>query len=102
MVSNALQVCGNPECRAEYGAQCCDILLLPLLTHAQSIGDQHPTGKKGVELCYSLRGVFLNDITAFTERFNPGVFNPRATCGPPASFVLPGKGISQNKLRYEY
>ena len=35
-VSNALQVCGNPECR--------DILRLLLLTHAQFIGDQHPRG----------------------------------------------------------
>ena len=42
-VSNALQVFGNPECRAECGAQLCHILRLPLLTHAQSKGDQHPT-----------------------------------------------------------
>ena len=58
-VSNALQVCGNPECRAEYGAQFCDILRLPLLTHAQSIGNQHPEGKQGVELCCSPCGVIL-------------------------------------------
>ena len=27
---------------------------------------------------------------------------PRAACGPLASFVRPGKGISQNTMRYEY
>ena len=27
---------------------------------------------------------------------------PRAACGPPASFERPGKGISQNTMRYEY
>ena len=54
-VSNVLQVCGNPEC----GAQFCDILRLPLLTHAQSISNQHPTGKQGDELCCSSRGVVL-------------------------------------------
>ena len=27
---------------------------------------------------------------------------PRAACGPPASFVRPGKAISQNTMRYEY
>ena len=27
---------------------------------------------------------------------------PRAACGPPASFVRPGKGISQNTMRYDY
>ena len=27
---------------------------------------------------------------------------PRAACGPRASFVRPGKGISQNTMRYEY
>ena len=31
-----------------------------------------------------------------------GVFNPRAACGPRASFMRPGKGISQNTMRYEY
>ena len=31
-----------------------------------------------------------------------GVFNPRAACGPWASFVRPGKGISLNTMRYEY
>ena len=54
-----LQICCNPECRAECGVQFCDILRLPLLTHVQSIGDQHPTGKQGVELCCSPRGVVL-------------------------------------------
>ena len=34
-----------PECRAECGAQFCDIHRLPLVTHPQSICDQHPTGK---------------------------------------------------------
>ena len=51
-------------------------LRLPLLTHAQSIGDQHPTGKQEVELCCSPRGsscteVVLNGIHTFPERFNP-------------------------------
>ena len=27
---------------------------------------------------------------------------PRAACGPPASFVRPGKGISESTMRYEY
>ena len=27
---------------------------------------------------------------------------PRAACGPPASFVRPGKAISQNTMRHEY
>ena len=27
---------------------------------------------------------------------------PRATCGPRASVVRPGKGISQNTMSYEY
>ena len=58
-VSNALQCCGNSECRAECGAQFCDILRLPLLTHEQSISDQHPTGKQGPELCCSPRGGVL-------------------------------------------
>ena len=26
---------------------------------------------------------------------------PRAACGPRATFVRPGKGISQNTMRYE-
>ena len=47
------------ECRTEYEAQFCDILRLLLLTHAQSIGNQHPTGKQGIELCCSPRGVVL-------------------------------------------
>ena len=48
--SNALQVDGNPECRAECGAQFYDILRLLLLTREHSFGDQHPTGKQRVEL----------------------------------------------------
>ena len=55
----ALQVCGNPEYHAECGAQFCDIPWVPLLTHVQSIGDQHPTGKQGVAPCCSPRGVVL-------------------------------------------
>ena len=74
-LSNALQVCGNRECYAECGAQFCDILRLPLLTHALPIGDQHPTGKEGVELYFSPHGVIhrgvMNGIPAFPERFNP-------------------------------
>ena len=34
---------------------------LPLLTHAQSINDQHPTGKQGVELWCSPHEVFLHE-----------------------------------------
>ena len=34
---------GNPECRAECGAEFYDILRLPLITHAQSIYEQHRT-----------------------------------------------------------
>ena len=44
--NKACAVCGNPEC----GEQFCDTLRLPVLTHGQSIGGQHPTGKQGVEL----------------------------------------------------
>ena len=58
-VSNTLQVCGNSECRAECGAQFYDILRLSLLTNVQSIVDRPPTGKQGVELCCSPRGVVL-------------------------------------------
>ena len=45
-----------------------------------------------------------NDATMRT-RGSPssaGVFNPRAVCGPRASFMRPGKSISQNTMRYEY
>ena len=59
-VPNALQVCANPEYPTEYGAQFCDILRLPLLTHAQCINNQHPAGKQGVEQCCSPRGVILH------------------------------------------
>ena len=52
-MSNGLQVCSNPECHAECGAQFGDILKLPLPTHMQSISDQHSKGKQGVELCCS-------------------------------------------------
>ena len=75
-VSNTLQVCGNPEYRAECGAQFCDILRLPLLTHAESIGDKYSTGKQGVELSCPLRGlpctgVVLNGIPALPEYLFP-------------------------------
>ena len=50
VVSNMLQVCGNPECHAECGIQFCDIFQHSILTHVQSIDNQHPTGKQGVEL----------------------------------------------------
>ena len=77
-VFNSLQVCGNPECRAECWAQFCDIPRLPLVTHSQSIGDQNPTGKQGVQLCcfvlhvrLSCTEVVLNGIPVFPERFNP-------------------------------
>ena len=58
-VLNAQKAYGNPECRAEWGAQFCDIFRLSLLDHAQFIGDQHPTEKQGVELCCSPSGVVL-------------------------------------------
>ena len=41
----------------------------------------------------------------FGKWINPcksGVFNPRPAFGPRASFVRPGKGISENTMRYEY
>ena len=74
--SNALQVDGNPECRAECGAQFYDILRLPLLTREQPFCDQHPTGKQGVELyCFPCRVVLYggcpDGIPAFPERSNP-------------------------------
>ena len=50
--------------------QFCDILRLPLLSHTQSIGDQHPTGKQGVELYCSPHGV-LYGIPAFLELYKP-------------------------------
>ena len=31
-----------------------------------------------------------------------GLKQGSSTCGPRASFVRPGKGISQNTMRYEY
>ena len=43
----------------EHSLVSCDMLRLTLLTHAQSIGDQDPTGKQGIELCCSPRGVVL-------------------------------------------
>ena len=57
-------------------AEFCDILQHSLLSHTQSIGDQHPTGKQGFELSCSPCGssctdVVLNIISAFPERFNP-------------------------------
>ena len=52
---------------------------LQLLNHAQSICDQHPTGKQGVELCCSPREVVLyggcpEGYPAFPERFNPSCY----------------------------
>ena len=66
-ISNALQVTQNVVQNVE--AQFCDILRLPLLPHAQSIGDQHPKGKQGVELYCSPGGLVLKGIPAFPERF---------------------------------
>ena len=40
-------------------AQFCNILRLTLLTHVQSIGVQHLTGKQEVELCCSPHGAVL-------------------------------------------
>ena len=69
-VSNTLQVCGKPEC----GAQFCDILKLPLITHGQSIGDQQPTGSKelncfGFHVVSSCTEVVLNGIPAFPAAY---------------------------------
>ena len=75
-VSNALQVCGNPECHEECGAQFCDILRLPLLTHMQYIGDQHPTEKQRVELCCSPHEVVCPERHPFFPEF----FNPSCHC----------------------
>ena len=50
-------------------------------------------------------GQFHMKLHFFSQgRLKPGVSTrgPRAACGPRASFVRPGKGISQNKMRYEY
>ena len=54
---------------------------------------------------------FLRSQFVFVE-FQHSTFNPlqqesstrgqRAACGPRASFVRPGKGISQNTMRYKY
>ena len=83
-VSNALQVYGNQECRAECGSHFCDIFKLPLLIQAQSIGDHYPTGNQGVGLCCSPSGVVLYGIPAFPERFNPSyhctIWQRCATC----------------------
>ena len=72
---NALQVSGNSEYHAECGVQYYGILRLQQLTQAQSNSDQHPTGKKAVELCCSPCGVVLyggcsDEIPAFPECFN--------------------------------
>ena len=64
-VSNVLQVCGNPEYHAECGAQFCDIFRLSLLTYTESINDQHPIGKQGVELC----NVLLSSGVVLCEGF---------------------------------
>ena len=92
VVSNALQVFRKPEYRAECGAQFCDILRHPLLTHSQYIGDQHPRGKQEVELCFSLRGVVLcgdyperhsrhSLINCATVRYDNNA-SPYASCSP--------------------
>ena len=64
-ISNALQVCSIAEC----GLQFCDILRLVLLTHAQSIGNQHPTGKQGVELpcCWGLRHFLTSQVISIAS-----------------------------------
>ena len=65
-----------------------DILRLPLLTHAQSIGDEHPAGKQGVQLCCSPHGVVLyggvlTGIPAYPEQFNPSCHCDMATLHRP-------------------
>ena len=50
--------------------------------------------KTGTPLCHSLHLIIL--IQGSSNR------GPRAACGPRASFLLPGKDISQNTIRYEY
>ena len=39
---------------------------------------------------------FSSPVRQMSGSFRAGVFNPRAACGPRATFVRPGKGISQN------
>ena len=75
-VSNALLFCRNPKCGAEFGAQFYDIATsTSLLTHAPSIGDQHPTGKQElkyvVQVGSSCTEVVLNGMSTFPECFNP-------------------------------
>ena len=72
--------CGNPECHAECGAQFSDKLQLLLLTHAQSIGNQHPTGKRGVELCCSSHGVILYVDCPEQHPCLSGMPNPLCHC----------------------
>ena len=79
-VSNSLKVCGNLECRAEFEAQFCDIIRLPLLTHVQSIGDQHPTGKQGVGMCCSPCEVVLYGSCSEWHPCLPGRFSPSCHC----------------------
>ena len=49
----------------------CDILRLPLITHAQSIGDKHSRGKQGVELFCSPRGVVLYGGIQILRKIKP-------------------------------
>ncbi|PSN55173.1 hypothetical protein C0J52_00598 [Blattella germanica] len=66
--NNNLNIRQHPKfCREKCGAQFCDILRLLLLTHAQSISDQHPTRKQGVELCCSPHAVVLIRGLSFTS-----------------------------------
>ena len=44
----------------------------------------------------------MNRRRAFTLYQGSSTRGPRAVCGPPGSFVRPGKAISQNIMRYEY
>ena len=76
VVYNAPQVCGNPEYRVECGALFCDILRLPLLPHAHSIGDSIQRGRKDLNCVVlhvgsSCTEAVLNGIPASPERFNP-------------------------------
>ncbi|PSN48536.1 hypothetical protein C0J52_05922 [Blattella germanica] len=60
--------------------QFCDILRLLLLTLAQSIGDQHPTRKQGVELCCSSRAVVLYGGYHSQHLCLLGTRNPSCDC----------------------
>ena len=50
--------------------------------------------------------MFMMSLSSPLDNYNllhgSSTRGPRAACGPRASFVRPGKGISQNTMRYEF